>query len=505
MAVTIDDLPVHGPTPPGVNRLAMTERLLAAFAAHHLPPVHGFVNGKRVDDDPATEAVLRRWVAAGTSWAITRGRTRRSTPPPSTPIWPTYDGARTSWRGWRRARPGRCSGIRSCSRATRSRNAMVSGVFWRRQATWSPRSPSTPTTGPTTRPSSAAPSAATQSALAELRRSFVRGHVEELRRVRAVTRALAGRDVPQVLLLHAGAADADAIDELLTAFEAEGVRWVGLRAALADPFYAPATHAPVPFGSALPYVLARERGLKVDPPVWARGLEAPARAPSPRSPVRHRAATFRSAACYLAGPAPSSLRDALIESLCGVGGIGPTRLRIHEGFAARLLPSALQLVLHAGEARVTARRMSQGKPPTVEMLRRNVSVMLEWAASPVNRIPGRRPGSGCRRRRSPDIAPLAGAPGPGRAAGRVARGQVRGHGELAHAQGLTVGHDLHPLHGGKRFASLPKPDRGSSLGGSPLSSARAPEALAATIAPLDALERGDPSSMIEVSVRVDDH
>ena len=113
-----------------------------------------------------------------------------------------------------------------------------------------------------------------QSTLAFLRRSFVSGHVEELRRIRAITRTLAGRDVPQVLLLHAGAADADAIDALLTAFEAEGARWVSLRAALAEPFYAPATHAPVPFGSALPYVLARERGLKIDPPVWARGLEA---------------------------------------------------------------------------------------------------------------------------------------------------------------------------------------------------------------------------------------
>lgn len=107
-----------------------------------------------------------------------------------------------------------------------------------------------------------------------MRRTFVREHVEELRRIRTVTRTLAGREVPQVLLLHAGAADADGIDALLTAFEAEGARWVSLRAALADPFYAPAMHAPVPFGSALPYVLARERGLKIDPPVWARGLEA---------------------------------------------------------------------------------------------------------------------------------------------------------------------------------------------------------------------------------------
>lgn len=91
--------------------------------------------------------------------------------------------------------------------------------------------------------------------------------------MRDFTRTLAGHDVPQILLLQIGAADADAIDALLTAYEAEGVRWVGLRAALADPFYAMQTRQPVPFGSALPYGIARERGLAIAPPVWARGLE----------------------------------------------------------------------------------------------------------------------------------------------------------------------------------------------------------------------------------------
>src|ERR1043165_3574561 len=42
---------------------------------------------------------------------------------------------------------------------------------------------------------------------------------------------------------------------------------------------------------------------------------------------------------------------------------------------------------------------------------------------------------------------LARAPGPARAAGRVARGQVRGDRGVAHAQGLTVGDDLHALQG----------------------------------------------------------
>lgn len=274
IAVTVDDLPVHGPTPPGVNRLAMTERLLVAFAAHKLPPVYGFVNGKRVDDDPETESVLRRWVAAGHqlgnhSWShpslnstaldayladVRRGEEILARVAP-----------RQTWKVFRYPflQQGdtveKRDGVR---RFLKEAGYVVADVTidaddW----AYSP-------------PFVRCAERGDQSTLTFLRRSFVREHVEELRRIRAVTRTLAGREVPQVLLLHAGAADADGIDALLTAFEAEGARWVSLRAALADPFYAPATHTPVPFGSALPYVLARERGLKIDPPVWARGLEA---------------------------------------------------------------------------------------------------------------------------------------------------------------------------------------------------------------------------------------
>jgi peptidoglycan/xylan/chitin deacetylase (PgdA/CDA1 family) len=65
VAVTVDDLPIHGPSFAGIDRGAITERFLGAFRAHRLPPVHGFVNGKKVDDEPASEAILRRWIESG--------------------------------------------------------------------------------------------------------------------------------------------------------------------------------------------------------------------------------------------------------------------------------------------------------------------------------------------------------------------------------------------------------------------------------------------------------
>jgi peptidoglycan-N-acetylglucosamine deacetylase len=102
-------------------------------------------------------------------------------------------------------------------------------------------------------------------ALAELRRGLVQAHVHELRYIRELTRLLTGRDIKHVLLLHIGAASADAVSVLLTAYEGEGVRWIDLPTALSDPFYAQAPRAAYPFGAALPYRVAKARAIERPP------------------------------------------------------------------------------------------------------------------------------------------------------------------------------------------------------------------------------------------------
>ena len=254
--------------------MAVVERLLAAFARHKLPPVYGFVNGKLVDDDPAMEVILRRWVDAGQalgnhSWShpslnstslevyladVRRGEDILGQVAP-----------RQAWRVFRYPflQEGDTMEKRDGVQRFLAQQGYAVAEVTIDADDWAYNPPFVRCT-----------KLKDEASVAALRRWFVAGHVEELRRVSAITRTLAGHDIPQVLLLHAGVADAEMIDALLTAFEAEGAQWVGLRTALADPFYVPATHAPVRSGSSLPYVLARERGLKVDPPVWARGLEA---------------------------------------------------------------------------------------------------------------------------------------------------------------------------------------------------------------------------------------
>jgi peptidoglycan-N-acetylglucosamine deacetylase len=65
VALTFDDLPAHAALPPGLSRADVARSVIAALQAHHAPPTYGFVNAKRLDDEPANAEVLRLWRAAG--------------------------------------------------------------------------------------------------------------------------------------------------------------------------------------------------------------------------------------------------------------------------------------------------------------------------------------------------------------------------------------------------------------------------------------------------------
>ena len=158
----MDDLPVHGPTLPGATRVAMIESLLAAFAAHSVPPVHGFVNGKRVDDDQATEAVLRRWVAAGHEL----GNHAWSHPALNSTALDAYlADVRRGEEIIARVAPGQTWKVFRYpflqEGDTVEKRDGVRRFLARDRLRGSRRSPSTPMTGPTARRSCDAPSAAT--------------------------------------------------------------------------------------------------------------------------------------------------------------------------------------------------------------------------------------------------------------------------------------------------------------------------------------------------------
>ena len=65
MAITFDDLPIHGDLPPGQTRLAIARSILNTLKGERLPPVYGFINGGRGTEDPQSPLVLEAWVQAG--------------------------------------------------------------------------------------------------------------------------------------------------------------------------------------------------------------------------------------------------------------------------------------------------------------------------------------------------------------------------------------------------------------------------------------------------------
>jgi len=65
VALTFDDLPAHGPLPPGMTRVDVANSIIAALRARKSPPVYGFINARQLETTPADADVLRAWREAG--------------------------------------------------------------------------------------------------------------------------------------------------------------------------------------------------------------------------------------------------------------------------------------------------------------------------------------------------------------------------------------------------------------------------------------------------------
>jgi lysophospholipase L1-like esterase len=64
IAFTFDDLPVHGPLPPGESRMEVISKIISALHTAGLPPTYGFVNAIHLEGEPEHAAVLEAWRAA---------------------------------------------------------------------------------------------------------------------------------------------------------------------------------------------------------------------------------------------------------------------------------------------------------------------------------------------------------------------------------------------------------------------------------------------------------
>jgi peptidoglycan/xylan/chitin deacetylase (PgdA/CDA1 family) len=65
VAITVDDLPVHGDLPSTMTRAEIAKRMIEVFKAKGVPGVYGFVNAKNIGGDQEKADVLATWANSG--------------------------------------------------------------------------------------------------------------------------------------------------------------------------------------------------------------------------------------------------------------------------------------------------------------------------------------------------------------------------------------------------------------------------------------------------------
>ena len=242
IAITFDDLPAHGPLPPGETRLDVISKVIASLREEGLPPAYGFVNAGRIEEQPADVAVLEAWYAAGNSLAnhtwshmnLDQHSLRdfeqdaaRDEPALATLMkdkdwhWFRYPFLAEGNSSEKRA------AFRNFLRERGYKLAAVTMSFGDYQ--WN-------------EPYVRCKTKNDASGIATLENTYLAAAEESIEYYRGISHTLYQRDIPYVLLMHVGAFDAEMLQRLLQFYRRRGFEFVTLPEAERDEFYSGAIH-----------------------------------------------------------------------------------------------------------------------------------------------------------------------------------------------------------------------------------------------------------------------
>ncbi|WP_165832310.1 polysaccharide deacetylase family protein [Caulobacter radicis] len=259
VAVTVDDLPVHGDLPPGMTRPSIARSHIETFKAHGVNEAFGFVNSAKATD-AQSNAVLDAWRAAGHPLGNHTASHLNLEKADTLEAWIADLEAgepalaeRMKGQDWRYlrfpnltagTRPERHQGAAAYLAAHGYKVAHVSLSFsdW----SYSDAYARCQTKGD-------------QAAIRTMEGQYLRGVDEELAHMQAVSQAVYGRMIPQVLLTHIGGWSAHMLPQVLDRLDAAGARYVTLEKAQRDPAYAQAQA--IPGGGGIMERTARARGI----------------------------------------------------------------------------------------------------------------------------------------------------------------------------------------------------------------------------------------------------
>jgi peptidoglycan/xylan/chitin deacetylase (PgdA/CDA1 family) len=265
VALTFDDLPAAGSVPPGLTRTKVASDLAAELKANHLEGAYGFVNAVKLENDPDAQRALRTWVDAGMNigshtWShlsLTSNSAEafEQDIAKNEPALAEYAGGR-DWHWfrypflWEGDTLEKRRAVRSYLQARGYRVAQVSLDF--EDYAWN---------DVYTRCFAKQDSAS----IAWLRQSYLDTAAEYIRLGRQEQQIALGREIPNVVLLHATAFTTVMLPQLLDLLRTQGFTFASLQDVEKDSAYALDPDAALKYGGTLPDQFMDSRHLAYPP------------------------------------------------------------------------------------------------------------------------------------------------------------------------------------------------------------------------------------------------
>ncbi|MGH9523628.1 MAG: GDSL-type esterase/lipase family protein [Terriglobales bacterium] len=237
VAFTFDDLPAHSVLPAGETRMDVASKIITALQEAGVPPTYGFMNGALVEKQPSDQSVLQAWRAAGNplgnhTWshmnlnqhtaAEFESDIRRNEPP----LAALMKGSDWHWFRFPFLAEGDTQEKRAAVRKFLADNhykiAAVTMSFGDYQ--WN-------------EPYARCKDKGDKDAVALLTATYLEAADESIVYSRDMSRTLFNRDIPNVLLMHIGALDAEMLPQLLELYKSRGFQFVSLADAERDQWY----------------------------------------------------------------------------------------------------------------------------------------------------------------------------------------------------------------------------------------------------------------------------
>lgn len=263
MAITVDDLPVHGQLPSDVNRSDVTRKMVAVLQKYKIPEVYGFINAGKIEFKKENTKVLDIWRNAGyplANHSYSHMDLHKSSFKDfqediiRNEKWLKDLNGNLDWKYFRYPylREGdsleKRNAIREFLKKENYQIAQVTVDF----EDWAWNDPYT-----------RCKNKKDDKSINELKKSYLANADQVLDKSLKVTNYLFKRPIKHILLLHIGAFDAEMLEELIQLYQKKGVKFISLSEAVTDEIYKIDPQVVGKWGSELQNQILKSKNIKL--------------------------------------------------------------------------------------------------------------------------------------------------------------------------------------------------------------------------------------------------